>query len=966
MQRSSSRKFFIRAAVCAGIVSSVVAWLLLEATQISAAQITEESSRRNSRVIVEEDLLFADHDCRELEAGAFSQVRWAEWFRLFEGADSANTWMSASVSVESLTKIQDLTEEYAAQGEERRMQLEHTLEEECPMGMLTFYSLYLLQCTEQLYPTFSYGRSNAHLEAAEMGSANEREARAEEKVCFDIALPGIRRLWNRVPLRILIGSQWPFLSILSSRNLRKTFVAADIWADPTLNCWAESEAAFLAEYEHSGADFVPESDAADESEVYRTAFDPAPLEWREEGGGNSFTEEESSSRTTSSSRNRLPARWPGGNSVNWVQFQRLFFGDEHGETIRDDWYVPSLRYVWHYRLRGGRTLLDAQATCPLGVNFVEMLRAMSAMTTESAFFPQHERRLADFFVGINFEALLFSRWPFFMLINHIRRSNRHKFHLQGLTRDEVVGFGLGLRPVLYHTEESLLSLSSTSASDAESKKKISEKILSDETSETQEASSSSPADFLRKMSRPSVSNVHRAVVEALMRMPDVWVRQGEKISWRVVEDGVIPEGDPIAEDFLHVSPFFPEDAAKHPAFRSGEESPSKITATAHGGIGKRSLFADFSDVSYPSAGFCYATMAYGASFTRYMEPFVRRFKEVVGKDNLVIFTMQDGTAQAECTRVNGAGCIPGNLPGIMNKFTIPWLLVLHGVDVVWVDFDVYFFQNPTPYLLEHQNFQNAEILITGSFATHCICSGIVYFRATEGVRAWLVDVLHWMYDHPYEHDQKCFAAWLDHTERVNLDAKLPRSRVLSEDTPFSHHPPSDTKTKKVPQWGILESVTQFVTAAVVEGNGWMGASWRDVVLFHFLHGDSDKEAKMNYSGGWLKNSTMYKEMLGIEEEEEEVFLENNGFSEKKKKRFGKASEVPDDTDVSLMELFYGPKSTPGKRLAALERSRQREREELLDGLTCGPIALRETEDGSVVNADEDLEEVARKVDWGPG
>lgn len=125
-------------------------------------------------------------------------------------------------------------------------------------------------------------------------------------------------------------------------------------------------------------------------------------------------------------------------------------------------------------------------------------------------------------------------------------------------------------------------------------------------------------------------------------------------------------------------------------------------------------------------------------------------------------------------------------------------------------------------------------MISGSFETHCICNGIVYFRATENVRKWLVDITHWMYDHPYEHDQKAFAAWLDHTELV-AHRELPRSGTL-------------------PRWGTLDPIKQIVTAAVVEGNGWMSDTHEDVVLFHFLHGDSDTHSSINASGDWLKNS----------------------------------------------------------------------------------------------------------------
>lgn len=73
----------------------------------------------------------------------------------------------------------------------------------------------------------------------------------------------------------------------------------------------------------------------------------------------------------------------------------------------------------------------------------------------------------------------------------------------------------------------------------------------------------------------------------------------------------------------------------------------------------------------------------------------------------------------------------------------------------------------------------------------------MYFKSSPNTVLWLVDVLHWMYEHPYEHDQKCFSAYLNYTEPVTMDwADLPRSGPL-------------------PHWDTLDPVRQFVTALVV-------------------------------------------------------------------------------------------------------------------------------------------------------
>ena len=112
---------------------------------------------------------------------------------------------------------------------------------------------------------------------------------------------------------------------------------------------------------------------------------------------------------------------------------------------------------------------------------------------------------------------------------------------------------------------------------------------------------------------------------------------------------------------------------------------------------------------------------------------------------------------------------------------------------------------------------------------------------------------------------------------------------------------------------------------MVEGNGWMADGPEDVVLFHFLHGDSDQGDRgdaINSSGDWLKNSELYQNML---------------------KSGATNGESAEDLAKPLMEVFYGNDTTPNKRHLALERSRKKERKEFLIGMNCGVIA--ETPDG---------------------
>ena len=47
-----------------------------------------------------------------------------------------------------------------------------------------------------------------------------------------------------------------------------------------------------------------------------------------------------------------------------------------------------------------------------------------------------------------------------------------------------------------------------------------------------------------------------------------------------------------------------------------------------------------------------------------------------------------------------------------------------------------------------------ELLIGYAFASDCICNGFFHFKATPRVVKWLQELLIWLYNHPYEHDQR--------------------------------------------------------------------------------------------------------------------------------------------------------------------------------------------------------------------
>ena len=225
----------------------------------------------------------------------------------------------------------------------------------------------------------------------------------------------------------------------------------------------------------------------------------------------------------------------------------------------------------------------------------------------------------------------------------------------------------------------------------------------------------------------------------------------------------------------------------------------------------------------------YMSMIYGKKYNRYLKNFARR-AQAVGIDTLVLFTL-DEEAFELCLQFNRRLCVRGS-PSIINKFTLPLMFLHGGMDVFWVDSDVFFLRNPTPLVNGPSWHPSFEVLISDSFTTECICSGVILFRSTPEVRQWLLTLIEWMYSHPYEHDQKLVSAFLEAGEEVAPRSKLPVGKGKGK--------------SPIPRWAYLESKTEFATAKHVEDTGWTG-SLHHMYVYHFLHGESDAAKGINMS-----------------------------------------------------------------------------------------------------------------------
>ena len=220
-------------------------------------------------------------------------------------------------------------------------------------------------------------------------------------------------------------------------------------------------------------------------------------------------------------------------------------------------------------------------------------------------------------------------------------------------------------------------------------------------------------------------------------------------------------------------------------------------------------------------GIVTTTMFYGSKFNKKASKFLRRAK-AVGIKQLVAFAL-DEEAFDICERYNKGFCVRGS-PSILNKFTLPLVFLNAGFDVLWLDLDLFLFKNPLPYVRAKQRESKVDVLTASSFAADCVCSGIVFLRANDLVRNWWLHVTSWVYRHPYEHDQKTVSAFLKAGEVVASADQLPRIDF--------------------PLFDYLEAGNQFVSSRHVEVGGWTG-NISDIVVYHFLNGDSDSTALLN-------------------------------------------------------------------------------------------------------------------------
>eukprot|EP00928_Gymnodinium_smaydae_P020370 TRINITY_DN17872_c1_g2_i1.p1 TRINITY_DN17872_c1_g2~~TRINITY_DN17872_c1_g2_i1.p1 ORF type:complete len:839 (+),score=176.02 TRINITY_DN17872_c1_g2_i1:87-2603(+) len=233
---------------------------------------------------------------------------------------------------------------------------------------------------------------------------------------------------------------------------------------------------------------------------------------------------------------------------------------------------------------------------------------------------------------------------------------------------------------------------------------------------------------------------------------------------------------------------------------------------------------------------------WGKRYTSYLGPYLERSRALGLGSRHLIFAL-DGDVLDACRearsgeragRESAALCVPGTVRGIFQKYSVLAVILNAGFDILSLDFDLVLMQNPLPYVLAAADREAADLLVTRDLGTECVNVGVFYARATPVVANFLVDLLAWMWRHPYASDQVAFGGFL------GAQSLLPDRSTWTTELP------------EAPRWAVLDPTARFATAAVYDRGleGWTGLL-EDVVVFHFLDGGGGVNADTALAGKYV-------------------------------------------------------------------------------------------------------------------
>jgi len=222
------------------------------------------------------------------------------------------------------------------------------------------------------------------------------------------------------------------------------------------------------------------------------------------------------------------------------------------------------------------------------------------------------------------------------------------------------------------------------------------------------------------------------------------------------------------------------------------------------GVARRSKL----EASAPQSSPVYLSMGFGAIEDIWLQSFLNRALDV-GIQRLS-FVTPDSAWLLTCEKVHH------ERKAEQAKFYLMPIFLTLGVDVAWLDLDIFIFRDPTRRLLEQMYARPGlprDVIVTDHFDEHCLNHGVFMVRASDRALLWMLQYIQWLHWYPFGHDQNGWDAFLGHSI---VEPQLPAALQTDPELNTSYR--------------VLSTELEYVTLT-----GWAGTEeQRDrALLLHF-------------------------------------------------------------------------------------------------------------------------------------
>merc|ERR1719188_2392620 len=95
-------------------------------------------------------------------------------------------------------------------------------------------------------------------------------------------------------------------------------------------------------------------------------------------------------------------------------------------------------------------------------------------------------------------------------------------------------------------------------------------------------------------------------------------------------------------------------------------------------------------------------------------------------------------------------------------FLLPLFLAL-GVDVAWLDLDIFVIRNPTWRFMKIAYESDFDVLTTDHWGANCLNHGVFFVTASDRTLLWSLRYIRWLHENPFGHDQNGWDAFVRHS-----------------------------------------------------------------------------------------------------------------------------------------------------------------------------------------------------------